>query len=258
MDLAQVEVIKGVASSLYGAGAMGGVVNLISRRPTEDAQREFLINRSTRGGTDAVGFYGAPLSARWGFTLLGSGHWQERTDVDGDLWSDLPKYTRGVVRPRLFWSDGAGRSFFATVGATGEDRSGGTAPDVVLPAAGSPYVEALETRRWDVGAVGQTLIRQRFVMTARAAFAEQRHRHQFGETIERDRHTTAFVEATVRGSAGRHTWVGGAAVEHEMYRAIDLPRFDHTFTVPGVVRPGRHRVCAVGVGQLERTARSSQ
>ena len=33
MDLGQVEVIKGVASSMYGAGAMGGVVNLISRRP---------------------------------------------------------------------------------------------------------------------------------------------------------------------------------------------------------------------------------
>ncbi len=28
MDLGQVEVIKGVASALYGAGAMGGVINL--------------------------------------------------------------------------------------------------------------------------------------------------------------------------------------------------------------------------------------
>ena len=33
MDLGQVEVIKGVASSLYGAGAMGGVINLVSRVP---------------------------------------------------------------------------------------------------------------------------------------------------------------------------------------------------------------------------------
>ena len=33
MDLGQVEVIKGVASAFYGAGAMGGVVNLLSRRP---------------------------------------------------------------------------------------------------------------------------------------------------------------------------------------------------------------------------------
>src|SRR3990167_4541270 len=60
MDLGQVEVIKGVASSLYGAGAMGGVVNLISRRPGTETQREFLVNQSTRGATDAVGWYATP------------------------------------------------------------------------------------------------------------------------------------------------------------------------------------------------------
>ena len=36
-DLGQVEVIKGVASALYGAGALGGVVDLISRRPAQGA-----------------------------------------------------------------------------------------------------------------------------------------------------------------------------------------------------------------------------
>ena len=55
MDLGQVEVIKGVASALYGAGAMGGVINLLSRRPGDEPQREFLFNRSTRGATDARG-----------------------------------------------------------------------------------------------------------------------------------------------------------------------------------------------------------
>ena len=49
MDLGQVEVIKGVASALYGAGAMGGVVNLLSRRPAAEAQQEFLFNQSSRG-----------------------------------------------------------------------------------------------------------------------------------------------------------------------------------------------------------------
>lgn len=73
MDLGQVEVIKGVASSLYGAGAMGGVVNLISRRPGPEGQREFLVNRSMRGATDAVGFYAAPISSQWGVTTLS--HW---------------------------------------------------------------------------------------------------------------------------------------------------------------------------------------
>lgn len=32
-DLGQVEVIKGSASSLYGGSALGGVINLVSRRP---------------------------------------------------------------------------------------------------------------------------------------------------------------------------------------------------------------------------------
>jgi iron complex outermembrane receptor protein len=124
MDLAQVEVIKGVASSLYGAGAMGGVVNLISRLPTEQT-REFLLNRSTRGGTDAVAFFGQQLQGGWGLTLLGGGHWQDRADVNHDGWSDLPHYTRGIARPRLFWSDDKGNRLYATVGVTAEDREGG-------------------------------------------------------------------------------------------------------------------------------------
>ena len=52
MDLGQVEVIKGAASALYGATAMGGIVNLISRRP--ENERGFLLNQSTLGGTDGV------------------------------------------------------------------------------------------------------------------------------------------------------------------------------------------------------------
>src|SRR6188508_2525098 len=62
MDLGHVEVIKGVASALYGAGAMGGVINLLSRRPGAEPAEEFLINRSTRGATDAVTFFSRRLS----------------------------------------------------------------------------------------------------------------------------------------------------------------------------------------------------
>ncbi|MEO8098515.1 MAG: TonB-dependent receptor plug domain-containing protein [Acidobacteriota bacterium] len=80
MDLGQVEVIKGNASALYGAGAMAGVVNLIARRPSAEPVREFLINRTTLGGTDADGFFASKLTQQWGMSLLGGGHWQERKD----------------------------------------------------------------------------------------------------------------------------------------------------------------------------------
>jgi iron complex outermembrane receptor protein len=224
MDLAQVEVIKGVASSLYGAGAMGGVVNLISRQPGAEPAREFLLNRSTRGATDAVAFLSAPLASGWGATFIGGGHWQERVDVNADDWSDLPRYSRGIGRPRLFWNDDQGNRFFATAGVTVEDRQGGTPSSV----------EALDTRSFDAGFLDQRIVSGRYVVTTRAAWSRKRHDHQFGDVAEEDRHTTSFGEVTVRGTAGSHTWVAGAAVESDRYKAADVPRFNYTFTTPGV------------------------
>ena len=234
MDLAQVEVIKGTASSLYGAGAMAGVVNLISRRPGAEPERELMLNRSSRGATDAILWYATPLRGGWALSLLGGGHWQQLADVDDDGWSDLPGYARGVVRPRLFWNNGTGSSLFVTAGATIEDRRGGTREDAVLPATGAAYRESLNTRRWDAGALWQTLWKQRYVATARAAVSRAAHAHVFGEIEEDDGHTTGFGEIAVRGTAGAHTWVAGAAVERDQYRSDTLRRFNHTFTIPGI------------------------
>jgi iron complex outermembrane receptor protein len=233
MDLGQVEVIKGVASALYGAGAMGGIINLLSRRPTAQPEREFLLNRSTRGATDAVTYLAAPLARGWSASLLGGGHLQDGTDVNDDAWADLPGYGRLVVRPRLFWDGGNGRTFFATTGFTYEDRDGGTVDGLMLAPTGQPYAEALDTHRYDAGAVGQFLITNRYVVTARAAVVAQRHDHQFGEVRERDRHDTAFGELAVRGTRGRQTWVAGLAFERDAYRPRDVRRFQYTFTVPG-------------------------
>ena len=224
MDLGQVEVIKGVASSLYGAGAMGGVVNLISRLPGAQPARELLINRSTRGATDAVAFFAQPLARGWGLTFLGGGHWQERADVNDDGWSDLPRYARGIARPRLFWSDDKGNRFFATAGVTIEDREGGSAA----------HVEALDTRGFDAGFLDQRLVGGAYLITTRAAFSGKQHDHQFGDALEDDRHTTGFGEVTIRGAAGVHTWVAGAAIEADRYRNDNVPRFNYSFTVPGV------------------------
>jgi iron complex outermembrane receptor protein len=233
MDLGQVEVVKGVASALYGAGAMGGVINLLSRRPSAEPERELLFNQSTRGATDAVAFFASPFSGGWSASLLGGGHWQQSHDVNDDAWADLPWYGRAVLRPRVFWDGGDGRSFFATAGVTYEDREGGTPAGSVLPATGAPYVEALETRRYDAGASGQFLLHDRYVVTARAAVARHGHDHQFGEVLERDHHDTAFGEIAIRGAAGQQTWVAGIAVERDAYSPQDVPHFEYAFVVPG-------------------------
>src|SRR5262249_10966129 len=145
----------------------------------------------------------------------------------------LPKYERAVVRPRVFWDDHAGKSFFATAGGTWENRTGGTMPDVSLP-AGGPYTEALDTRRADVGSAFQALAATGLVWSGRPSRSTQHQDHQFGEITERDDHDTAFAEMTVRRAIGRHTVVGGAAFERERFRPIDTPQFAYTYTTPGV------------------------
>lgn len=232
-DLGQVEVIKGVASALYGAGAMGGVVNLIARRPNQRSQ-EFLFNRSTRGATDAVAYLSEPLPRDWGATLLAGGHWQSQNDINADGWADLPGYNRAEVRPRLFWDNRSGSSLFLTTGATWETRNGGTTTGAFIPATGTPYRETLDTGRYDIGVVGQTLVANEYVIAARASGSWQMHDHTFGETRERDSHDTAFAELSARRKVGRQTFVVGAAVERDAFTARDVPQFSYTFTVPGV------------------------
>ena len=233
-DLGQVEVIKGVASALYGAGALGGVVDLISRRPGKEPTRDALVNRTSRGGTDAVMFAAQPLTNRWSGTLLVSGNWQQRNDVDEDGWADLAGYSRVVVRPRLLWSDDSGRSLFATGGAMWEQRDGGTMPSAVLSATGGPYLESLDTTRVDGGLVAQTPVRGTQVLTFRLSATRKTEGHHFGDVPEHDTQDTLFTELALRGSAPRQTWVAGLAFERSTLDPREEPAFAYAFNVPGV------------------------
>ena len=233
MDLAQVEVIKGVASALYGAGAMGGVINLVTRRPQVDPVRELLVNQSTVGATDVVGFFSGWLAQRVGASLLAGGHRQSRNDIDDDGWYDLAGYTRGVARARLFWDDGRGTNAWGTAGLTSESRTGGAVGDDSLRLRiGGP--ESIDTTRGDVAGFIQRIAGDRFVVSGRLAATFQRYDHVFVAAHERDRRTNVFAEAAVRGAAGRHTWVAGAAFERESFDPIEVPRFAYYHRVPGV------------------------
>jgi iron complex outermembrane receptor protein len=244
IDLARVEVLKG-ATGLYGGG-LGGVINMVSRRPGAEAEHTALVNQTSRGGTDALAFLGGPMSARWGYTLLAGAHRQRRNDVDADGWTDMPGYERAAIRPRLYHDDGRGRTAFLTGAFTAEDRRGGTLRAGALPGGGS-FAEGLRTRRGDVGALARWVVGDSgalagiralhgSILTVRGSAAEQRHAHRFGEVREDDRHRTAFGEAALAVprvyGARRVTYVGGVALQQDAYRNADVAAWDYTFTTP--------------------------
>jgi iron complex outermembrane receptor protein len=230
MDLGQVEVIKGVASSLYGGSALGGVVNLVSRKPGSEPEREMLINQTTQGQTNALVWLSGPVKegSRWGYTFLGGVDRQLRHDVDEDGWVDVAGFDRLSARPRFTWDNGVGRSLFFTVGVMGENRRGGTLPGRTVT-DGSSYVEALDTRRVDFGVVARWLVGTK-VASVRGSFMRRQHRHEFGATTEHDVQRTGFGEISLTGTRGSHTWVVGGAVQADDYQGREVTRADYNIS----------------------------
>jgi iron complex outermembrane receptor protein len=231
LDLGRVEVIKGIASALYGGSGLGGVVNLTSRRP--DGEPEVVLNRSSLGASDIVGFAGDAMSPHLGWTLSGGASLQEREDVDDDGWADLVKYSRWTLRPRVYYDDGSGRSLFLTMGFMDEDRDGGTMPGATLP-GGDAFTDALHTRHLDGGAVGRVALAGGRYFDAKFSIATSDHDRVYGTERVRDSQTTYLGEATLSGRQGSHAWVLGAALDGDRLETADVPGVGHSYTAPAV------------------------
>lgn len=123
LDLKRVEVIKGSASTLYGGGAIAGLINLVTKVPTEKREISFLANVNQTKALDLSGYY-AEKFKKWGITLFTARNSQEAFDRNGDGFSDIPEYTRYTFNPRLFYYGGETTISFG-VNTSFEDRTGG-------------------------------------------------------------------------------------------------------------------------------------
>jgi iron complex outermembrane receptor protein len=238
-DLGQVEVIKGAASALYGPSALGGVINLVSRRPGEEFEGEVLANATTRDGQDLTGYFSSPLGGGWSASITGGAHRQSRHDLDEDGWIDIPFYERFTARPRLFWEGVDGASAYLTAGAITEEREGGTLPGRTTP-DGRPFAQTQSTDRLDAGLVAEFPVERLGILHLRASGMTQDHRHRFGDIVEDDRHRTLFAEASLAGRSDGTAWVAGAAFQTDSFRSDTFPLFDYTYNVPAIFAQVEH------------------
>ena len=93
LDLQQVEFIKGSASTLYGGGAIAGIVNLITKTPGEHRELDFLLNATSAKGLDASAFW----SQKWkqlGTTLFASYNFNQPYAPSGAEFTAVPRIRR--------------------------------------------------------------------------------------------------------------------------------------------------------------------
>jgi outer membrane receptor for ferrienterochelin and colicins len=124
LDLQQVEIIKGPASTLYGGGAIAGVVNFISKEPGEKNYTNLLVNQSNIGQTN-LGLFTAQKKNKLGFTMLALANFQQPYDVDKDDFTELPQSKEFTIVPRLFWYINEKTRFDISHNFTTGHRTGG-------------------------------------------------------------------------------------------------------------------------------------
>ena len=125
LDLKQVEIIKGASSTLYGGGAIAGMINLISKTPKlNDQQHSVLVNYSTLNEFNLNTFHSG-RNKNTGYTFFAGTTLQKAKDVNKDGFSDVPDLKSFFLHPKLFLYPNAKNTFTLEYDGTFEDRNGG-------------------------------------------------------------------------------------------------------------------------------------
>lgn len=128
LDLKRVEVIKGATSTLYGGGAIAGLINFITKEPTDERELSFLLNGNITNAADFSGFYSQKFK-RTGITVYAAQNIQAAYDADKDGLSDIPKFSRFTLNPKFFYYINPSAILSFGLNSSFEDRLGG---DMIL------------------------------------------------------------------------------------------------------------------------------
>lgn len=146
LDLKQVEVVKGSSSTLYGGGAIAGLVNLISKTPEDEPELSFMANATSALGLDLSGFYSQKFN-KVGTTVFASYNLGTPYDPADIGLTAIPEFDRFTLNPKLYVYLGEETELMVGVNAIWEDRLGGNMDYVKGDLADNAYFESNETER---------------------------------------------------------------------------------------------------------------
>ena len=216
LDLRQVEIIKGASSALYGGDAIAGLVNLVSKTPTETPELNVLLNQTQKGGRDLTAFY-TGRTGKLGLTLLATQNTQQARDVSGDNFTDLPQVQATTVNPRLFYYVSDSTTLYAGLNATVETRAGGYLPALDNPATAG-YTERNRSDRYSTQLRLDTRLGGKRVLTVKNSVSSFTRRIEAGRSYFAGRQLSTYSEASLLVPLGAHRAVFGGNIITDDFR----------------------------------------
>ena len=155
----RIEVIRGGGSALYGANAIAGVVNIITKEPSRNSLNISNTSAFTQTGTyDINTNMNASVvseNQKAGLFLFGVQRNRQQYDRDDDGYSDIPHLNSTTVGFRSYFKTSDYSKITAEYHHTTEFRRGGYGIDSLQPHE-SPLTEQLKhnidaaTAKWDM------------------------------------------------------------------------------------------------------------
>jgi iron complex outermembrane receptor protein len=210
LDLKQVEVIKGAASTLYGGGAIAGLVNLISKTPKEERELKFHLNGTTAGGFDINGFY-AKKFGKTGATIFASHNRNAAYEPSGIDLSAIPKFERFTFNPRFFVYPKENTTISFGVNTAFENRIGGDMHYIKNKnEAGHSYFEKNKTSRVSTQFSFDHIFgnHEHFVLKNSVSYFNRKLTTP-GYTFDGTQYST-FTEASYANHGDKLEWIAGA------------------------------------------------
>lgn len=124
LDLKQVELIKGSNSTLYGGGAIAGLVNLVSIVPSESPVLSVMLDQTSALGTTGNLFYAQKYN-KTAISLYGSANNQFAYDPDKDGFSNIPEAVTFSFNPKVYYYINTRSELQLGLNTTFDDRTGG-------------------------------------------------------------------------------------------------------------------------------------
>ena len=125
LDLKQIEIIKGASSTLYGGGAIAGMINIISKKPKQGApERSLMLNQSTLQESN-FNIYLSERKAKVGYTFFFGGNYQKQKDINNDGFSDVGRQEAAFIHPTFYFYLNEKNTVSLSINSAYEDRKGG-------------------------------------------------------------------------------------------------------------------------------------
>lgn len=212
LDLQQFEIIKGSSSTLYGGGAIAGLVNMVSKTPDDEPALDIMLTQTQALGSTANVFY-SKRNEKFGFTLYGSGHYQKAYDPEDDGFSNLPETTSISFNPKLFYYPSEKTTFWFGFNGTYDDRIGG---DIIKIESGQngihQYTEENVSKRLSSQAVYTTQIDSVSSLNIKNSVSFFDRDLTIPDFSFRGQQINTFSEINYQKSANRTDWIVGANI----------------------------------------------